>query len=71
MKPVSLHVHLCAIGVPPWHGRTSALRQLTFPVPAPVIAKALGYHDRTATRLVIEAGGTWIRYVPGNRERHR
>ncbi|MFH8462453.1 hypothetical protein [Streptomyces sp. NPDC017991] len=32
--------------------------------PAPVIAKALGYHDKTATRLVTEAGGTWSRYVP-------
>ncbi|GAA2317243.1 hypothetical protein GCM10010234_74180 [Streptomyces hawaiiensis] len=31
--------------------------------PAPVIAKALGYHDKTATRLVTEAGGTWSRYA--------
>jgi hypothetical protein len=33
--------------------------------PAPVIAKALGYHNKTATRLVIEAGRTWSRYAPG------
>lgn len=34
------------------------------PGAGPVIAKALGYHDRTATRLVTEAGGTWSRYAP-------
>ncbi|GAA2605160.1 hypothetical protein GCM10010304_63690 [Streptomyces roseoviolaceus] len=34
--------------------------------PAPVIAKALGYHDKTATRLVTEAVGTWSRYAPGD-----
>ncbi|MFA3842693.1 MULTISPECIES: hypothetical protein [Streptomyces] len=33
------------------------------------IAKALGYHDKTATRLVTEAGGTWSRYAPGGHER--
>ncbi|GAA2966635.1 hypothetical protein [Streptomyces enissocaesilis] len=37
--------------------------------PAPVIAKALGYHDKTATRLVTEAGGTWSRYAPGDHTR--
>ncbi|TXC97360.1 hypothetical protein FS847_12480 [Streptomyces sp. ISID311] len=41
------------------------------PSPAPVIAKALGYHDKTTTRLVTEAGGTWSRYAPGDHERHR
>jgi hypothetical protein len=35
------------------------------------IAKALGYHDKTATRLVTEAGGTWSRYAPGGHERRR
>jgi hypothetical protein len=37
--------------------------------PAPVIAKALGYHDTTAPRLVTEAGGTWTRYAPGDHTR--
>lgn len=36
------------------------------PSPSPVVAKALGYHDKTATRLVTEAGGTWARYAPGD-----
>jgi hypothetical protein len=46
------------IGVPPQRGRTTAIRQLVLQAPVPVIAKALGYHDKTATRLVTEAGGT-------------
>lgn len=66
MNPVSLQVHLREIGVPPQRGRTSAIRQLVLQAPAPVIAKALGYHDKTATRLVTEAGGTWSRYAPGD-----
>ncbi|TQJ91216.1 hypothetical protein [Streptomyces sp. SLBN-31] len=32
-------------------------------------AKALGYHDKTATRLVTEAGGTWSRYATGDHTR--
>ncbi|WP_405966665.1 hypothetical protein OG613_05995 [Streptomyces sp. NBC_00015] len=69
MNPVSLQVHLREIGVPPQRGRTSAIRQLVLQAPAPVIAKALGYHDKTATRLVTEAGGTWSRYAPGVHQR--
>ncbi|MFD3734898.1 tyrosine-type recombinase/integrase [Streptomyces sp. NPDC058632] len=69
MNPASLQVHLREIGVPPQRGRTSAIRQLVLQAPAPVIAKALGYHDRTATRLVTEAGGTWSRYAPGDHQR--
>lgn len=69
MNPVSLQVHLRKIGVPPQRGRTSAIRQLLLQAPAPVIAKALGYHDKTATRLVTEAGGTWSRYAPGDHTR--
>ncbi|MFE7233472.1 hypothetical protein ACWCRF_35840 [Streptomyces sp. NPDC002405] len=67
MNPASLQAHLREIGVPPQRGRTSAIRQLVLQASAPVIAKALGYHDdETATRLVTEAGGTWSRYAPGD-----
>lgn len=51
-----------AAGLPP-------IRQLVLQAPAPVIAKALRYHDKTATRLVTEAGGTWSRYAPGDHRR--
>ncbi|MEU4044648.1 hypothetical protein ACK389_00065 [Streptomyces antibioticus] len=69
MNPVSLQVHLRKIGVPPQRGRASAIRQFVHQAPAPVIAKALGYHDMTATRLVTEAGGTWSRYASGDHRR--
>lgn len=64
MNPVSLQVHLRKIGVPPQHGRTSVIRQLVPRAPAPVIAKALGHHDQTATRLVTEAGAGWRNLEP-------
>lgn len=66
MNPGSLHVHLPEIGVPPQRGRTSAIRQLNVQAPAHAIAKALGYLDKTAPRLVTAAGGTWSRYAPGD-----
>lgn len=69
MNPASLQDHLRTIGVPPQRGRTSAIRHLVLQAPAPVIAKALGYHDKTTTRLVTEAGGTWSRYAPGDHTR--
>lgn len=59
INSVSLQVHPREIGLPPQRDRTSAIRQLVLQAPAPVIAKARGYHDKTATRLVTEAGGTW------------
>jgi len=57
------------LGIPNQRARTSAIRHLVLRAPAPVIAKALGYHDKTATRLVTEAGGTWSRYAPGDHTR--
>ncbi|WP_329538086.1 hypothetical protein OG568_58535 (plasmid) [Streptomyces sp. NBC_01450] len=59
--------HLRENGLPPQRGRTSAVRRLVLQAPAPVIAKALGYHDKTTTRLVTKAGGAWNRYAPGDR----
>ncbi|MFG2577375.1 hypothetical protein [Streptomyces sp. NPDC048481] len=67
--PRAFQAHLSEIGVPPQRGRTSAIRRLVLQAPAPVIAKTLGYHDKTATRLVTEAGGTWRRYTPGVHQR--
>lgn len=57
------------LGIPNQRARTSAIRHLLLQTPAPVIAKALGYHDKTATRLVTEASGTWSRYAPGDHAR--
>ncbi|MBU3866906.1 hypothetical protein KN815_23420 [Streptomyces sp. 4503] len=45
--------------------RTSAIRQLALQAPAPVIAQALGYHDKSTTRIATEAGAPWKNYAPG------
>jgi hypothetical protein len=49
--------------------RPAALRQLVLQAPAPVIARSLGFHDLSTTRIAAEAGGTWNRYAPGNHTR--
>ncbi|MET9248028.1 hypothetical protein [Nonomuraea sp. NPDC003709] len=54
------------LGIPGRAARTAALRQLVLQAPAPVIAQALGFHDKTTTRLASEAGGTWSRYAPND-----
>ncbi|MFE7333187.1 hypothetical protein ACFU8W_52195 [Streptomyces sp. NPDC057565] len=66
MDPTSLLDQLRAAGFPVQHGRASAIRQLVLQAPAPVIARALDYHDKTTTHLVVEAGGTWSRYAAGD-----
>ncbi|GAA3596625.1 hypothetical protein [Streptomyces osmaniensis] len=69
MHPGTLRDGLRGLGVPLQRARTSSIRHLVLQAPAPVIAKALGYHDKTTTRLVTEAGGTWARYAPGDHTR--
>ncbi|WP_460773309.1 transposase [Nocardiopsis nanhaiensis] len=54
------------IGIPGTAVRTSALRQLVLQAPAPVIARALGFHDKTTPRVVAEAGGIWNHYAPSD-----
>ncbi|MGO8891690.1 MAG: hypothetical protein ACLQB1_18620 [Streptosporangiaceae bacterium] len=58
--------HLRALGFPTGPARLSALRQLVLQAPAPVIARSLGFHDNTTTRLAAEAGKTWNQYAPGD-----
>ncbi|WP_316783982.1 hypothetical protein [Streptomyces sasae] len=69
MNQGSLLDHLRDIGVPIQRGRASAIRQLVLQAPAPVVARALGYHDKTTAHLVMESGGTWSRYAPGDHRR--
>ncbi|GAA3127115.1 hypothetical protein GCM10020254_88180 [Streptomyces goshikiensis] len=69
MDPTSLLDQLRAAGVPAQRGRASAIRHLVLQAPAPVVARALGYHDKTTGHLVTEAGGTWSRYAPGDHTR--
>ncbi|MEV6592552.1 hypothetical protein [Streptomyces acidicola] len=64
MNPGTLRDALRKLGVPVEKGRTSAIRQLVLQAPVPVIAQALGYHDKSSTRIVTEAGGPWKNYAP-------
>ncbi|MFD4949443.1 hypothetical protein ACFWNT_44935 [Streptomyces sp. NPDC058409] len=57
------------IGVPVAAARDAAIRQQLLEMPASVVADALGYHDKTTTRLRNESGGTWSRYAPGDHAR--
>jgi hypothetical protein len=66
MHPNSLAELIRSIGIPGTAVRTSALRQLVLQAPAPVIAQALGFHTKTTTRVVAQAGGTWNRYTFSN-----
>ncbi|TDU67113.1 hypothetical protein [Streptomyces sp. KS 21] len=47
----------------------AAIRQQLLELPGPVVAAALGYHDKTTSRLIRETGGTWSRYAPGDHAR--
>jgi hypothetical protein len=51
------------MGIPTHQVRTSALRHLVLQAPAPVIARSLGFHDKTTTRIAADAGGPWSRYA--------
>jgi hypothetical protein len=58
--------HLRTHGFLTGPARLSALRQLVLQAPAPVIARSLGFHDNTTTRIAAEAGKTWNHYAPGD-----
>ena len=47
----------------------AALRQLVLQAPAPVIADALGYHNKHVAKVWTEAGGNWKTYAPGDHSR--
>ncbi|WP_326770700.1 hypothetical protein OG978_44090 (plasmid) [Streptomyces sp. NBC_01591] len=70
-QPLGSH-HLSAllnkVGIPT-AARGAAIRQQLLELPAPVVADALGYHDKTTTRLLKETGGTWSRYAQGDHTR--
>jgi hypothetical protein len=58
--------HLRLAGFLTGIARPAALRQLVLQAPAPVITRALGFHDTTTTRVAADAGGTWNRYAPND-----
>ncbi|WP_237312281.1 hypothetical protein [Streptomyces sp. AMCC400023] len=68
-RPDHLSALLREVGVPAAAARGAAIRQQLLEMPAPVVADALGYHDKTTTRLRNETGGTWSRYAAGDHSR--
>ncbi|MFF9851763.1 site-specific integrase [Streptomyces litmocidini] len=68
-RPDHLSALLNEVGVPAAAARGAAIRQQLLELPGPVVADALGYHDKTTSRLIRETGGTWSRYAPGDHAR--
>ncbi|MFF4181385.1 hypothetical protein [Streptomyces sp. NPDC001750] len=68
-RPDHLSALLNEIGVPVAAAHGAAIRQQLIEMPAPVVADALGYHDKATTRLLKETGGTWSRYAAGKHTR--
>ncbi|SEG89428.1 hypothetical protein SAMN05444920_106448 [Nonomuraea solani] len=64
-RPDHLSDLLNEIGIPAAAARSAAIRQQLLEIPAPVVADALGYHDKTTARLLQEDGGGWNRYAAG------
>ncbi|MFV2085012.1 hypothetical protein [Micromonospora sp. LOL_021] len=65
-EPVSyttIYRRLRTLGFPMRDARVSAIRQLVLQAPAPVVADALGFHEKSTARQVGNAGATWSRYV--------
>ncbi|MEJ8631920.1 hypothetical protein [Streptomyces sp. MS2.AVA.5] len=65
-RPDHLSALLNEVGIPAAAARGAAIRQQLLELPAPVEADALGYHDKTTSRLLKETGGTWSRYAAGD-----
>ncbi|WP_416978925.1 hypothetical protein [Streptomyces sp. T028] len=68
-RPDHMSSRLREIGIPVAAARGAAIRQQLLELPAPVVADALGYHDKTTSRLLRESGGTWSRYAAGDHSR--
>ncbi|MER5972968.1 hypothetical protein ABT112_25095 [Streptomyces sp. NPDC002055] len=68
-RPDHMSSLLGEIGIPVAAARGAAIRQQLLELPAPVVADALGYHDKTTSRLLREGGGSWSRYAAGDHTR--
>nr|WP_201784616.1 hypothetical protein [Nonomuraea pusilla] len=64
-RPDHLSAILNEIGIPATAAHGAAIRRLLLEMPAPVVADALSYHDKTTVRLQREGGGGWSRHAGG------
>lgn len=65
-RPDHMSSRLREIGIRVAAARGAAIRQQLLELPAPVVADALGYHDKTTSRLLRETGGAWGGYAVGD-----
>ena len=63
LHPRTLLPLIHQLGIPAQATRVAALRQLVLQAPAPVIADALGYHNKHVAKVWAETGGTWKTYA--------
>jgi hypothetical protein len=63
VDPQSIMQRLRRLGINLLGSRNTALRELVFEIPPPVVAEMLGYSDQVTQRYAAEAGNTWARYV--------
>jgi integrase len=66
LHPRTLLPSIRQLGIPPQATRVAALRQLVLQAPAPVIADALGYHNKHIANVWAETGGNWKTYAAGD-----
>ncbi|HEX6077753.1 MAG TPA: hypothetical protein VFZ32_21150 [Micromonosporaceae bacterium] len=69
LHPRTLLPLIHQLGIPAQAIRVAALCQLVLQAPAPVIADALGYHDKHIAKVWIDPGGAWKTYALGHRSR--
>jgi hypothetical protein len=69
LHPRTLLPLIHELGIPAQATRVAALRQLVLQAPAPVVADALGFHNKHVARVWTDAGGTWKTYAPGDHGR--
>ena len=66
VEMTSLRDLIRQVGVPPGRGRVLAIRQLLLTMPPPVVAKALGYQQVSATHIANQTGSTSSGYAAGD-----
>ncbi len=69
LHPRTLLPLIHQLGIPAQATRVAALRQLVLQAPAPVIADALGYHDKHVAKVWTDAGDNWKTHAPGDHSR--
>lgn len=63
LHPNTVHMRLRALGISNIAARTRAIQDLVMEVPAPIVAKMLGYSDAVAAKYAAGAAAPMARYA--------